>query len=138
MRKASFAVLFLTLLACNGDGPTTPRATTIASGRWTGDGACVLVANESTVPRQIRVTAGCGQGVFAFPVVRSDGTFDADGTYGIVAGPTRQDPLPPAHYSGRLTSSGMTLAVTPSLSTIPPLAWKLEMAAGSSCPTPCL
>ena len=138
MRTAIVPVLLLTLMACHDGGPTAPRAMTIASGRWTGDGACVLVADESTIPRQIRLTAGCAQGVFTFPVVRSDGTFEADGTYGIVAGPVRQDPLPPAHYSGKLTSSGMTVSVTPSNSTILPATWNLQIASGASCPTPCL
>lgn len=136
MRRLAVALL-LFALACH-ETPTAPRAIMIASGRWTGDGACLMVAGTNQMPQTSRMTVGCGQGRFPVPVLRSDGTFDVDGTYGIVAGPVGPDPLPPAHYSGTLSGSTLTLTVTPSVSSIPPATYKLHADGGTSCPTPCV
>lgn len=137
MRRASIAVLLFTLLGCNGS-PSEPRALGIAGGRWSDGSACLNVAGENEFPKICRLTAGCGQGQFIKPDVRSDGTFDADGTYGIVAGPTRQDPLPPAHFKGSLTNTTLTLTVVPSSSSIPPATYTLHMAGGETCPNRCV
>src|SRR5260370_6780186 len=75
--------------------PTEPRATTLAAGRWVGSNACLSVT-ETTCD----LSAGCGHGHFPKPTIRSDGTFDVDGTYRIEVGPISINPPPPAHFSG--------------------------------------
>ena len=136
MRLTS-TLLMLSLVACHGS-PTEPRATAIADGRWTGDGACLLVRNANTYPHTSTLSVGCGHGEFPTPDIRGDGTFDVDGTYRIEAGPVSIDPPPPAHFSGSLTNTTLTLTVTPSISTLKPATYRLQMNSGSSCSPPCL
>lgn len=115
MRLATIAICVLAI-ACNGS-PTEPRVTSIAEGIWSGDGACLgVVQNKATL------IVGCGHGEFSIPLLRSDGTFDADGTYRIEVGPVSSDPPPPAHYSGSLTNATLTLRVAPMSGDVPPTA----------------
>ncbi len=137
MRRASIALLLFSLLGCNGS-PTEPHALGITGGLWSDSSACLDVAAENQFPKICRLTVGCAQGQFITPDVRSDGTFDADGTYGIVAGPTRQDPLPPAHFTGSLTNTTLTITVVPSTSSTPPATYTLHMAGGATCPNRCV
>lgn len=116
MRYAAIA-LYLSMLACHGS-PTEPRVHAIADGRWTGDGACLMVRSSPNIsPYTSTLIAGCGHGEFPTPDIRSDGTFDIDGTFRIEAGPISIDPAPPAHYSGSLTNTTLTLTVVPSAGT---------------------
>src|SRR5689334_16167619 len=101
MKRALVAVLLLTA-GCN-NGPTEPRAMVIADGRWTDGNACLMVRSAQNVsPHTSDLVVGCGHGKFPTPDIRSNGTFDVDGTYRIEVGPINQDPAPPAHYSGTL------------------------------------
>ena len=128
MRLVRVAICFL-LLACNGS-PTEPSVS-IADGIWTGDGACLGVVQSKAT-----LIVGCGHGEFTIPVVRSDRTFDVDGTYRIEAGPVSSDPPPPAHYSGSVTSSTMTLRVAPLSG--PVATYHLQRGAPATCGPRCL
>src|SRR5262249_48846256 len=79
------------LITCRGN-PAAPAEGPLAIGQWTGDGACLAVAESSC-----NLVVGCGHGQFPRPSVRSDGTFDVDGTYRIEVGPVSIEPAPPAH-----------------------------------------
>lgn len=128
MRLAIMALCF-SLMACNGS-PTEPRAVSIAEGRWTGDGACLVVQGTATL------TAGCGHGEFPTPALRSDGTFDVDGTYRVEVGPVSTAPPPPAHYSGSLTNTTLTLRVAPISGTV--ATYHLRMDPNGTCGPRCV
>src|SRR5713101_1604795 len=74
-RSRGLAVLFVVssvLLSCHGS-PTAPGEALLATGRWTGDGACLAVSDTGC-----NLAVGCGHGQFPRPIIRSDGTFDID------------------------------------------------------------
>jgi hypothetical protein len=131
MRSLAY-LLALCLLSCH-DSPTDPRPTVLANGRWTGGNACLSVTDTGC-----NLAVGCGHGVFPKPAIRSDGTFDVDGTYRIEAGPISIDPAPPAHYSGTLAGSRLTLRVVPSSGSLPPASYSLAPSSAGTCPVPCL
>ena len=94
-RGCLFAVALIAcagLLACRN--PAAPNEGPLATGRWSGDGACLSVADVCNL------AVGCGHGQFPRPTIRADGTFDVDGTYRIEAGPISIQIAPPAHFSG--------------------------------------
>jgi hypothetical protein len=119
------------LLACKGN-PAGPSEGPLALGRWTGDGACLSVTATGC-----NLAVGCGHGQFPRPIIRADGTFDVDGTYRIEAGPISIEPAPPAHFSGVVTPSRLTLHVTPSGS-LPPAVYSMVPTTGGMCPISCL
>jgi hypothetical protein len=129
--RASFVAGMLALSACNG-GPAAPGGEPLATGRWTGTGACLSVSESGC-----ELTVGCGHGRFARPTLRSDGTFDADGTYRIEVGPAVIEPAPPAHFSGRLTRSTVSLSVTPTNGS-PPATYSMAPASPGACTVPCV
>ena len=101
--------LFCLLVAACGGTPTQPRDTTLPTGRWTGDGACLSVAVDGC-----DLVVGCGHGQFAQPDVRRDGTFAVkrhcrveDGAVGVEPGAARdvfrrpQRENPDAHRDAR-------------------------------------
>jgi hypothetical protein len=112
MKRGAFCLLMVALiagsdLACRRN-PATPSEMPLATGRWTGAGVCLSVADTCNL------VVGCGHGQFTRPTVRTDGTFDIDGTYRIEVGPVSTDPAPAAHFSGVVTGSSLTLMVMPS------------------------
>ena len=129
-------VRVLPILACVvgacGGPPTEPGLVTFTDGRWTGDGPCLSVAGP-----QCNFTIGCGHGQFPVPMLRADGSFDVDGTYRLEVGPIGVDPAPPAHFSGVLTGTTLTLTVVPRGSG--PLGpYTLRPADSGACLVPCL
>lgn len=112
--------------------PAGPGETTLENGRWTGDGACLAVADAGC-----DLVVGCGHGRFPKPVIRADGSFEADGTYRIEAGPASIDPPPPAHFSGSLTGSILLLRVVPS-DPLPAASYSLRPGSTGACPVPCV
>lgn len=136
--RARTLLFVLLLLACNSGGPTEPRALAIASGKWSGNGACLIVDADNDHPRNARLSYGCTQGVFPVPDVRNDGTFAADGTYGVVIGPATPNPLPAAHYSGSLTNTTLTLKVVPSDPKLETTTFRMNMNANANCNPPCV
>lgn len=138
MKRAVILLFVVALLTGCHASPTEPRARAVADGRWTGDGACLLVPSANQSPRTASLSAGCGRGEFPTPEIHSDGTFDVMGTYRIEAGPVRTDPPPPARFSGSLTNTTLTLTVTPSSTTMAPATFRLHQDPGASCPHPCL
>lgn len=130
-------LLVTVLVACAGlfgcsRNPANPDAGPLATGRWTGDGACLSVTDPTCT-----LAVGCGHGAFTRPVVRADGTFDVDGTYRIEVGPTRIEPAPPAHFSGVVVGGRLMLHVVPS-GTLPPASYTMTTATAGTCPTPCV
>jgi hypothetical protein len=118
------------LLACHHN-PAGPGEGPLASGRWTGDGACLSVGD------MCNLVVGCGHGQFARPTLRADGTFDVDGTYRIEVGPISIAPAPPAHFSGAVTGSRLILNVTPTGS-LPPASYTMAVTTAGTCAVPCL
>jgi len=117
--------------ACSGS-PTDVHGGPLPLGRWTGDGACLSVAES-----QCNLAVGCGHGQFLRPTIRSDGAFDVDGTYRVEVGPVSIAPGPPAHFSGSVSdSSTITLRVVPTSAASPPASYVLRPAAPGSCPIP--
>jgi hypothetical protein len=128
--------LFMVLVACGGvlacaGNPAGPNERSLATGRWTGDGACLSVADTAC-----NLAVGCGHGEFLRPTIRADGTFDVDGTYRIEVGPISIEPAPPAHFSGVANGSRLTLNVTRSGS--PPAVYSMTPATAGACPIPCV
>src|SRR5713226_3107950 len=125
-------VAYGSLLGCYGN-PSGPGAGPLATGRWTGDGACLGVTDTGC-----NLAVGCGHGQFARPTLRADGTFDIDGTYRVEIGPISIDPAPPAHFSGLVTGSRLILNVVPAAASLPPASYSMTPAASGTCPIPCV
>jgi len=122
-------VVWGSLLACRN--PAAPNEEPLATGRWTGDGACLSVADVCNL------AVGCGHGQFPRPTIRADGTFDVDGTYRIEVGPISIEPAPPSHFSGVVTGSRLILTVVPSGS-LPRAAYVVTPTTAGTCPIPCV
>src|SRR5712692_721599 len=119
------------LLACNRN-PAGPGEGPLATGRWTGDGACLSVTDSGC-----NLAVGCGHGQFPRPIIRPDGTFDVDGTYRIEVGPISIEPAPSAHFSGVVIGSRLILNVVPSGS-LPPASFSMTPTTAGTCPIPCV
>jgi len=132
MKRIRIVLLILFVLSCH-DNPTEPRPAALENGRYTGDNACLAVTDTGC-----NLVVGCGHGTFPKPAIRSDGTFDVDGTYRIEAGPISIDPPPPAHYSGSLAGSRLTLRVVPTVNSLPPATYSLTPSTTGTCPVLCL
>jgi hypothetical protein len=129
------AVSFTCLLgsSCSGSA-IQPHDTMLPPGRWTGDGACLSVAQDGC-----DLVVGCGHGQFPLPAVRADGTFAVEGTYRIEAGPVSITPAPPATFSGTVRGQTLILNVTPSESSLRPASYALQVTSASGkCAVPCL
>ena len=125
------------LVACGGlldcdHNPAGPSEGPLTTGRWTGDGACLSVTDTGC-----NLAVGCGHGQFPRPIIRTDGTFNIDGTYRIEVGPISIEPAPPAHFSGTVIGSRLTLSVTPSGS-LPPASYSMTPTTDGACPIPCV
>jgi hypothetical protein len=133
MRIVAAGLVCLLLDACAAT-PTQPRDTTLPTGRWTGNSACLSVEVDSC-----DLVVGCGHGQFRPPSVRADGTFEVSGTYRIEAGPVSINPAPPAIFSGVLRGQTLTLSVTPSDPSLRPASYVLQLTnASGKCAVPCL
>ena len=137
MRRAARYLLVIAVAACEGfsgcsRGPAHPDGGPLPIGRWTGQGACLSVADTTC-----NLAVGCGHGQFTRPDIRADGTFDVDGTYRIEVGPISINPAPPAHFSGVVSGSLLILRVLPSGS-LPPASYSLTPATAGTCPIPCV
>jgi hypothetical protein len=130
---AAAGLVCLLVAACTGT-PTKPRDTTLPTGRWTGDGACLSVATDSC-----DLVVGCGHGQFQMPVIHADGTFEVNGTYRIEVGPISVNPAPPATFSGVLSGQTLTLSVTPGDASLRPASYVLQLTNGTGkCAVPCV
>jgi hypothetical protein len=131
MAAASLACLLVTACA---ETPTQPRDTTLATGRWAGDGACLSVAVDSC-----DLVVGCGHGQFAQPGIHADGTFEVNGTYRVEVGPISINPAPPAMFSGVLKGQTLMLSVTPGDPSLRPASYVLQLTNGTGkCAVPCV
>jgi hypothetical protein len=113
--------------------PAGPAGAPLANGRWSGDGACLSAADSGC-----NLVVGCGHGQFPKPLIRSDGTFDVDGTYRIEVGPVSIDPAPPAHFSGTLTGATLILRVVPSVDALQPASYSMTSTTPGVCVVPCV
>ena len=133
LRLVRNGLLCFLVAACGGTS-TQPRNTTLAVGRWTGDGACLSVAVDGC-----DLVVGCGHGQFAQPDVHADGTFAVSGTYRIEAGPISVNPAPPATFSGVLTGQTLTLSVIPDDPSLRPASYVLRLTNDAGkCALPCV
>jgi hypothetical protein len=132
------------LAGCNNSSPTAPllQATepargTLAMGRWSSEGsACMTVAQTES-----SLIAGCWRGRFPTPSLRTDGTFDVDGTFRFEAGPSQDTPGAPAHFSGRIDGTTLTLTVqqtTPSAAPATPVSFALTFNGDGACSPLCV
>jgi hypothetical protein len=120
------------VFACTGN-LSGPAERPLASGRWTGNGACLSVTDTDC-----NLAVGCGHGQFKRPIVRRDGIFEADGTYRIEVGPISIDPAPPAHFSGYVDGSRLILSVMPTSVPLQPATYEMRPTTAGTCPIPCL
>jgi hypothetical protein len=127
----SLLVACVSQLACHSN-PAGPGAQ-LATSRWAGDGACLSVADT-----ECNLTVGCGHGQFPRPIVRSDGTFEVDGSYRIEIGPISIEPAPPAHFSGSVDGSRLVLTVVPSIPSLPRMSYSMTRASIGLCSIACL
>jgi hypothetical protein len=121
-----------TALACDRS-PAGPSGGLLATGRWTGSGACLAVAEKGC-----NLVVGCGHGQFPLVTVRRDGTFEVEGTYRIEVGPISIEPAPPAHFSGVVTGSRLTLTVTPTVDAPPMTSYSMTLNGSGTCSVPCV
>ncbi len=128
------ALVLLVLAACSGGSSSPTAPVTMTDGRWAGDNACLDLHQSATS----NFVVGCGHGKIPPFTLRSDGTFDVEGTYRIELGPASPDPAPPAHYSGAVHSGRITLTVTPSVSSLPQATYHLEYNPNANCGPPCV
>jgi hypothetical protein len=120
------------LLACSR-GSTSPSAGPLATGRWTGDGACLSVSET-----ECNLAVGCGHGQFPRPIILADGTFDVDGTYRIEVGPISIEPAPPAHFSGSMAGARLIVTVVPTAGSHQPASYSMTPTSAGTCPIPCV
>src|SRR5262245_24161950 len=133
LRAATMAVvLTLGTVGCRST-PTQASDAPLQLGRWTGDGACLSVAESGC-----NLTVGCGHGQFARPTLRADGSFEIDGTYRIEAGPVGITPAPPAHFIGVATSSSLTITVIPTAQGLQPATYTMKPTTAGTCSVPCV
>ena len=132
-RIVAASLVCLLAAACT-ETPTAPRDTTLPTGRWTGDGACLSVAVDGC-----DLVVGCGHGQFAQPGVHADGTFAVSGTYRIEVGPISINPAPTATFSGVLSGQTLTLSVAPSDPSLRPASYVLQLTSGTGkCSVQCV
>jgi len=108
---------------------SVPPPSALQTGHWGGGGVCVDVTDT-----QIAVSAGCSVGTFIPPsAIGPDGRFEADGFWLTTAGPVRinSGPGQPAHVSGIVQGTTLTLTVTTSFFSGPPL--KVQFGSKEAC-----
>jgi hypothetical protein len=130
-RLLTIALIACGLLACHGN-PASPDRGPLATGRWTGQGACLSVTETGC-----NLTLGCGHGQFPRPMISSNGMFDVEGTYRIEVGPISIDPAPPAHFLGSVTGSRLTLTVIPTAA-LSPATYSMTPTNAGACSVPCV
>jgi hypothetical protein len=112
-------------------GTGSSDAPLLAAGHWGGNG-CLEVSEQD-----VFVGATCAFGSFARPALEADGHFEVDGKwFGPSVGPL--PPLPigdPAHFSGMVQGSKLTLVVHTGSRVFGPFL--VELGSKISCPPPC-
>lgn len=138
------AVLFTVAIAallgsCSGDTPTSPitaapaQQVALAVGQWSSEESVCLTVTQ----QESSLFSGCGRGRFPTPAIRSDGTFDIDGTFRFEAGPTLDTPAAPAHFSGRINGTTLNLTVQQTGTSAPPESFALKFAGEGTCSPLC-
>lgn len=115
-------------------GPPTPVLTL---GHWAHSGYCMDVSSAGA-----NLSLACAGGTFPLPVIDATGHFEVDGTYQLLGGSFPKtggfytDPEP-AHYSGVLTGSNVTLTIRTATETVGPFSLiygSTERCTGPICP----
>jgi hypothetical protein len=101
----------------------------LAAGHWGGADACVDV--DAT---QVVVRTSCAISFFVLPVLAADGSFSGDGTYQPIPGAGPADPVP-AHFSGSVNGTTLTLTIQTAHDSIGPATVKLGVQG--PCPGGC-
>jgi len=112
-------------------GSASSDASLLAAGHWGGNG-CLEVSEKD-----VYLGAGCACGTFPRPLLDADGHFEVDGKWGCGPGPS---PPPgvggdPAHFSGIVQGSRLTLVVRTGSRVLGPFL--VELGSPISCPAPC-
>jgi hypothetical protein len=115
----------------------TPSAATsaisgafLSSGHWAGGGDCIDVT-----PSEVKVVHACTLGVFQTPLIQDGDRFEADGTYSITVGPPTTGGTP-AHFSGAIQGSVLSLTIRTPNSTLGPL--RVRIGSTEPCLQPCV
>jgi hypothetical protein len=120
--------LSLPRVASSADVQPAPPALTAS--HW-GGRACVEV-----LPSEIDVTGVCAFGSFALPAkIDPDGHFETDGSWAAGVGPITLPAGEPAHLSGLVQGSELTLLVQTATATIGPVV--VDYGSHTPCPTAC-
>lgn len=101
----------------------------LAAGHWGGADACVDV--DAT---QVVIRTSCAISFFALPLLAADGSFSGDGTYQPIPGAGPADPVP-AHFSGSVNGTTLTLTIRTARDNIGPATVKLGVQG--PCPGGC-
>ena len=111
----------------------TPAAVALPAaltpGRWAANGVCMNVTSTN-----VTFTAGCWSGSFPIPSVSFDGHFEADGTL-TGGGPVPVEP-PPAHFSGVVQGTSLTITARSGDKTVGP--WTVQLGDPTPCGPRCL
>ena len=104
MARTCLVLSLTALVACTA---TSVDPITDIDGTWGGENAG-LIATDTVA----HVHIGCTLGYAKTPItVRSDGSFEATGTYNVDAFPIDRGIIHPARFSGRIDGKTMTLSV---------------------------
>jgi len=98
----------------------------LTTGHWGANGVCVEVSNTG-----VSATNGCAFGNFPTPAVGADGHFEADGTLTFGGPAPLPGPSPPAHFSGVVQGTSMTLTIRSGSTTIGP--WTVQFGNLTPC-----
>jgi hypothetical protein len=120
--------LSLPRIASSADIEPGPPALT--AGHWGGPVCVEVLASE------IDVTGQCAFGSFALPAaVDPDGHFETDGRWTAGVGPVTLPSGEPAHLSGLVQGTKLTLLVQTATATVGPVV--VDYGSRTPCPTPC-
>jgi hypothetical protein len=107
-----------------------PVSSALAAGHWGGPICVEVLASE------IDITGQCAFGSFALPAtIDPDGHFESDGRWAAGVGPVTLPSGEPAHLSGVVQGTKLTLLVQTATATIGPVV--VDYGSETPCPTPC-
>jgi hypothetical protein len=130
LRDVALVMTCAFLVSCH-ESPVVPSGELLANGRWIGENVCLTVTDTGCT-----LVAGCGEGAFSRPIIRTNGTFEVDGTYRVQIGPMSLEPAP-AHFTGSVAGSMLILTVVPSGSS-PAATHSMTRAGPGTCVNPCV
>ena len=109
---------------------SVPTPSKLAVGHWGGDSSCIDVTET-----EVNMTFPCGGGTFSPPTLEADRHFEVDGTTQIIVGPGVPGQGSPAHFSGVLQGTAVTVTVRSGNTTLGPFT--MQLASPGNCGHPC-